>query len=153
MFGTVDLLLFSILLLVVSNQFTYSMSSSNLSEVSRLVAISQYLSSLKSLQLVTPSIGLPYPRKVTEEKMIIHRALWEIQHLRLNKINSTISQLKTEHHISTDDIISTEVFKDLSKKLRYKVTFLKKKFHQVSISQQNINRKKQRNHSARERTK
>ena len=125
--------------------------SSKLLEASRLTAISQYLSSLKTLQLVSPSIGLPYPRQPTEEKMIVHRALLDVQNLRLLKIEESISQLKTEHNLVHDDIINNETFKEISTKLKSRIQFLKKKFCPTIIPTHNIQRKKRRNRNSRER--
>jgi len=55
------------------------------SEAARLTAIRNYLTHLSILQLVTPSIGLPYPRIVTEEKLSVHKVLLEIQKRRIMK--------------------------------------------------------------------
>ena len=138
---------------VVPNQSTQSIPSSAISEASRLTAISRYLSSLKNLHLVSPSIGLPYPRDKTEEKMIIHRSLLTVQTMRLRNIDTSISRLKEEHNLSQDDIINSQEFKDLSQKLQNKVQFLKKKFLPQRIPTHRTNKTKEKNAANRERHK
>ena len=123
-------------------------------EAARLTAICQYLSTLKNLQLVSPSIGLPYPRESNEEKMIIHRSLLAVQNLRLRDINTRISLLKEEHNISYVDITNCQVFIDLSRKLRNKVEYLKKKFLPTRTpTVVNIDSRRNKNRKARERYK
>ena len=104
------------------------MSSTKVSEISRLSAISQYLQSLGKFNLVSPSIGIPYPKECNEENMIRHRSLLAIQNLRRRKVDDNITKLLNEHKITRFEISNSLEFKNVSVKLKNKVAFLRKKY-------------------------
>ena len=73
--------------------------------LTKLTARHYYLLKLKSLGLVSPSIGVPYPKDpANEEEIIMHNGRLSIQHLRCNKIMNKINELKNGN-FATDNIL------------------------------------------------
>ena len=99
-----------------------------------------------------PSIDLTYSKgDVTEEKMIINRGLFDIQNIRLRDVNIKIANLKDDNSISNEEILQAAEYQAVSKKLKDKISFLKKKYVPVRVSVAASLKKKRRNQNSRER--
>ena len=121
--------------------------------VSKLSAIHKYLSLLRDYQLVSPSIGKPYPTDLTDENSIIHRSHLDIQSLRLRKLNAEISSIKDSNSISSEDILNGQTYKETWKRLKRKVHFLVSKFQPQRLRSFVANKRKMQNSKSRERYK
>ena len=111
-----------------------------------------YLNELQKLNLVTPSIALPYPKRpFTDEKFLIHSAHRRIQSKKIADTKRDIESLKLK---GLSPCYKT--LKASKRRLWYKVTFLKKKFNPDS-KEQNIqkkmsdNQRKKKNKKSKER--
>ena len=101
-----------------------------IAHLSRLVSIKEYLTILNRHNLVSPSIGRPYPiLPINEEKTIIHNSLLEIQQLRCNALSKDIKELLNIHGKSIlCNRIYREKVKNMKERLQKKILFLLAKF-------------------------
>ena len=77
-----------------------------------------YFNKLDQLNLVTPSIGLSFPKApVTTEKLIIHSGLMKVQHLRRNQISKEIERRRRENNRAYDPVIYERLKKKYDKKI------------------------------------
>ena len=124
---------------------------SDAKKLARVTAIVCYLSMLQKLNLVTPSIGLPYPKDITnKEQLIIHTSYRKIQQLRINSLKTDICDLK-----SKGVSICWDEFLENKSRFRKKVNFLKDKFkprpHHHIKKKTSVNRRKLKNKKSKER--
>ena len=102
--------------------------TSPLEIAAKSIAVLKYLNVLKDNHLVTPSMGKPYPGINTEESRIMHRALLEVQNVRIRELKVEISNILTINSITYDDVWNSSFFIEKWEKLKRKVSFLKRKF-------------------------
>ena len=99
-----------------------------LEEAASLSSVRKYLNILKDNQLVTPSIGKPYPDTTTEESMIMHRALLSVQNVRIRELDEKISNILVENNLSLAEVWRNPIFIEKWTRPKKKIGFLKRKF-------------------------
>lgn len=119
-------------------------------KLAKLMARNYYLTELKKVNLVTPSIGKSYPpHPVDEESMIIHNGLLKIQNIRTTKIRQRINEMKNNGILSCKHTL-----KSLKDRLKKRISFLKDKFKPIEKEQKRKgpkSNKKIKNKKSRER--
>ena len=117
--------------------------------VTKLMARSYYLKKLQGYNLVTPSINRPFPpHPASNEDMIIHNSMMQIQKIRSRKLAKEIKDLVNSGHS-----VNERMLEQLKKKFDEKISHLKEKFNPYYQHTSKSNRKKKRNKRNRERYK
>ena len=126
---------------------------SNSKKLAELSAKVYYLSELQKHNLITPSIGIPYPRDITKiDEFLVHSSYRKIQQLRINDIRRCITSLK-----NNGTVICWNTFLENKSRFIEKIQFMKTKFNPRPVKKVkcklNNNRRKIKNKKSKERYK
>lgn len=102
--------------------------ASSFEEAAKLCSTRKYFQVLKDNQLITPSIGKPFPDTATEESMIMHRACLAVQDVQIRELNEKISTLLDNNNLSLADVLNSPLYIERWKRLKKEIGFLKRKF-------------------------
>ena len=92
--------------------------------LTKLTARHYYLLRLNSLSIVSPSIGIPYPKHPGQvEDMILHDGRLKIQKLRIGNMKKDIKELKNKN-VVVDEVL----LKNLKKRFDQKINNLVAKY-------------------------